>query len=352
MSARVELTEGAAVMTAAGPAVVVGVAPMGYVVQSPLGSERTIRYSDLEPARVISHKKVADGHIVDLGQDREGDGDVAVVADTSRGGMSDPCAVKAPPAPGPSTTRTDVPTPSEVRTRSPTFGIVTADFLTCAVPSPGDSIKHRRNHTGEEVTVAPQAGLPKCRGEYHVARWLVHHDGSAPQFFSSDHRGGHGDVGISRLRQEQNRAGWRVNRRCSDRHGLLRAGQFDLCPGLATGTGQLLQPPRFLDRESDIGGEPAPCVFVRGRDESNLGPGAVGGECVPQVATVRGFSPAFIHDVCIIDQPPIASLCSDQSSIGCSIRVRPSLGEEVRDERTVRSCAVWCWVPEHRSPVN
>lgn len=58
MSVRVELTEGAAIMTAGGPAVVVGVAPMGYVVESPLGQRRTIRYSDLEPARVIGHSGV------------------------------------------------------------------------------------------------------------------------------------------------------------------------------------------------------------------------------------------------------------------------------------------------------
>jgi len=58
MGVRVELTEGAAIMTAAGPAVVVGVAPLGYVVESPLGDTRTIRYSDLEPARVISHTGV------------------------------------------------------------------------------------------------------------------------------------------------------------------------------------------------------------------------------------------------------------------------------------------------------
>lgn len=55
MSARVELREGAAIMTASGPAVVVGVAPMGYVVESPLGQTRTIRFSDLEPARAIGH---------------------------------------------------------------------------------------------------------------------------------------------------------------------------------------------------------------------------------------------------------------------------------------------------------
>ena len=44
MRVRVELTE--------------GVAPMGYVVESPLGQRRTIRYSDLEPARVIGHSGV------------------------------------------------------------------------------------------------------------------------------------------------------------------------------------------------------------------------------------------------------------------------------------------------------
>ncbi len=58
MSVRVSLHEGATIMSPSGPVVVIGVKPMGYVVESPTGEQREISFREVESARAIGRDGV------------------------------------------------------------------------------------------------------------------------------------------------------------------------------------------------------------------------------------------------------------------------------------------------------